>query len=121
MGVSVESMSTLYRVHDLQSVPSFVRFLSCEPLLGPLNHLPFEGIHWVIVGGESGPGARPMQSGWVESILQQCEAQNIPFFFKQWGGFCKKRAGRVLHGKTYDNLPKSAYRLPSAQLLFNVA
>jgi protein gp37 len=75
----------------------------------------------VIVGGESGPGARPMQSGWVERILRQCEVQNIPFFFKQWGGFRKKLAGRVLHGKIYNDLPQSAYNLPPAQLLFNMA
>lgn len=109
MGVSIENTGTLYRVHDLQHVPSAVRFLSCEPLLGPLNHLPLEGIHWVIVGGESGPGARPMKSDWVDSILQQCQEQDIPFFFKQWGGVRKKRRGRVLHGKTYNDLPKSAY------------
>jgi protein gp37 len=121
MGVSVEHAGTLYRIHDLQRVPASVRFLSCEPLLGPLPHLPLEGIHWVIVGGESGPGARPMQSEWVENILQQCETHNIPFFFKQWGGFRKKRAGRVLHGKIYNDLPQSAYNLPSAQLLFNMA
>jgi len=112
MGVSVEQTDMLDRVYDLQHVPASVRFLSCEPLLESLPHLPLEGIHWVIVGGESGPGARPMQSGWVESILRQCEVQNIPFFFKQWGGFRKKRAGRVLHGKIYNDLPQSAYKLP---------
>lgn len=119
MGVSIENTSTLYRAHDLKYVPSTVRFLSCEPLLGPLNHLPLEGIHWVIVGGESGPGARPMRSKWVEVILQQCQEQDIPFFFKQWGGVRKKHKGRVLHGKTYNDLPKLTYHFPSAQLLFN--
>jgi protein gp37 len=121
MGVSVENIGTFYRVHDLKHAPSVVRFLSCEPLLGPLLDLPLEGIHWVIVGGESGPGARPMKREWVESILHQCQAYDIPFFFKQWGGVRKKRAGRKLHGKTYSALPKSAYRFPSAQLLFNAA
>lgn len=121
MGVSVENSSTLSRVSDLQGIPSSVRFISCEPLLGPLNHLPLEGIHWVIVGGESGPGARPMRTEWVEAILQQCQEQDIPFFFKQWGGVWKKRSGRVLNGKTYDDLPKSAYQFSSARLLFNVA
>jgi protein gp37 len=121
MGVSIENTSTLYRVHDLQHVLSCVRFLSCEPLLGPLNPMPLEGIHWVIVGGESGPGARPMRTEWVEAILQQCQEQDIPFFFKQWGGVWKKRSGRVLNGKTYNDLPKLAYQFPSAQLVFNVA
>jgi protein gp37 len=121
MGVSIENANTLHRVHDLQNIPSSVRFLSCEPLLGPLAHLPLEGIHWVIVGGESGPGARPMRGEWVEAILQQCEEHQIPFFFKQWGGVRKNRNGRVLNGKTYNDLPKSAYQSLSAQLLFNVA
>ncbi len=110
VGVSVENTSTLYRIHDLQQVPSTVRFLSCEPLLGPLSHLPLEDIHWMIVGGESGPGARPMKKEWLENILQQCQEHDIPFFFKQWGGVRKKQAGRTLYGKTYDNLPKSAYK-----------
>src|SRR5262249_36187317 len=79
-----------------------IRFLSCEPLIGPLDALPLEGIHWVIVGGESGPGARPMQQAWVESILMQCRQAGVPFFFKQWGGAQKKRKGRVLHGRTYN-------------------
>ena len=121
MGVSVENTSTLDRIYDLQQVPAAVRFLSCEPLLGPLDHLPLNDIHWVIVGGESGPGARPMQKKWVEAILRQCQEQDIPFFFKQWGGVWKKRQGRVLHGKFYNDLPKSAYQLPLAQPLFNIA
>ena len=120
MGVSVEDNTVIQRVHDLQDVPSFVRFLSCEPLLGPLDKLPLQDIHWVIVGGESGPGARPMKTEWIEAILSQCKRQHVQFFFKQWGGVWKKRAGRILHGKTYNNLPKLAYKHQSAKQLFSV-
>lgn len=105
MGVSVENQKVLQRVHDLQCVPAQIRFLSCEPLIGPLVPLPLENIHWVIVGGESGPGARPMKIEWVESILGQCKQHNVPFFFKQWGGVRKDRSGRILHGRTYDEMP----------------
>ena len=110
MGVSVEHERVLFRVHDLKHVPASVRFLSCEPLIGGLDPLPLEGIHWIIVGRESGPGARPMRTAWVESILRQCRREGIPFFFKQWGGVWKKRNGRTLHGRTYDELPVVAPR-----------
>lgn len=106
MGVSVEDERVTYRICDLQSVPAAVRFLSCEPLLGPLEHLSLEGIHWVIVGGESGPGARPMERKWVESIRRQCRQAKVPFFFKQWGGVRKDLTGRELNGRTYDEMPK---------------
>ena len=106
MGVSVEDRHALNRVGDLVAVPAAVRFISCEPLLGPVNNIPLNSIDWVIVGGESGPKARPMQPEWVESIWQQCQEASIPFFFKQWGGVQKKRAGRLLHGRTYDEMPK---------------
>jgi len=109
MGVSIEDERVVFRVHHLQQVPAHVRFLSCEPLIGPLNALPLEGIHWVIVGGESGPGARPMQQAWVESILLQCRNAGVPFFFKQWGGPQKQRKGRVLHGRTYNEFPVAAH------------
>jgi protein gp37 len=105
MGVSVEDARVVDRVNDLAAVPAQVRFLSCEPLIGPLNDLPLEGIHWVIVGGESGPAARPMKKEWVHSIHQQCERKNVPFFFKQWGGVRKDMTGRELHGRTYDEMP----------------
>jgi protein gp37 len=105
MGVSVEDERVLYRIHDLVKVPARVRFLSCEPLIGPIHHLPLGVIHWVIVGGESGPGARPVERDWAESIQRQCESACVPFFFKQWGGVQKKRAGRVLNGRTYDEMP----------------
>lgn len=105
MGVSVENDEVLHRIHDLQVVPAFVRFLSCEPLIGPLNSLPLENINWVIVGGESGPGARPMNQEWVKSIFRQCKNANVPFFFKQWGGVRKDLTGRELFGRTYDDMP----------------
>ncbi len=105
MGVSVENEKVLYRVDDLRAVPAAVRFLSCEPLLGPLPNLPLEGIHWVIVGGESGPRARPMQPEWVREIRDQCARAGVAFFFKQWGGVYKKRRGRVLDGQVYEQMP----------------
>jgi protein gp37 len=105
MGVSIENASVIHRVLDLQSMPASVRFLSCEPLLGPIEHLPLKGIHWVIVGGESGPFARPIQSEWIELILQDCQLANVPFFFKQWGGVRKDLKGRSFHGRTYDEMP----------------
>jgi len=106
MGVSVEDKRVLHRIPDLQTVSAAVRFLSLEPLLGPLDDLPLEGIHWVIVGGESGPNARPMESEWVEGILKQCQEKDVPFFFKQWGGVRKDLTGRLLRGRTYDEMPR---------------
>ncbi len=107
MGVSVESDAVVHRVYDLQQIPAAVRFLSVEPLIGPIEDLPLQGIHWVIVGGESGPGARPMKRAWVESIFQQCRSGDVPFFFKQWGGKRKDLTGRELHGTTYNEMPVS--------------
>ena len=106
MGVSVEDGRVASRITDLVAVPAQLRFLSCEPLLGPLEKLRLRGIHWVIVGGESGPGARPMNPEWVESIHRQCRMQNVPFFFKQWGGVRKDMTGRMLNGRTYDEMPR---------------
>ena len=105
MGVSVENQDYVHRVRDLQRVPARVRFLSMEPLLGPVKRLPLAGIDWVIVGGESGPGARPMQPVWARTIRDRCQEREVPFFFKQWGGVWKKRAGRVLDGRTWDECP----------------
>jgi protein gp37 len=105
MGVSVENDQVLDRIRDLASVPARVRFLSCEPLIGPLKRLPLKNIHWVIVGGESGPGARLMNPEWVESIHQQCARVGVAFFFKQWGGVRKDMTGRQLYGRTYDEMP----------------
>ena len=86
-------------------MPATVRFLSCEPLIGPLPNLDLTGIHWAIVGGESGVHSRPMRSEWVTQIQDQCEKADVAFFFKQWGGRNKKAAGRELHGRTYDAMP----------------
>lgn len=106
-GVSVEDRKHgLPRIADLQATPAALRFLSVEPLLQDLGKLPLAGISWVIVGGESGPGARPMKEDWVLSIRKQCEAADVPFLFKQWGGVRKKVAGRMLRGRTYDEYPK---------------
>jgi len=105
MGVSVESSDCVWRIDDLLRVPASVRFLSVEPLLGPIPNLQLTGIHWVIVGGESGPGARPMDPRWVKGIQVVCRRARVPFFFKQWGGVNKKRAGRTLDGKTWSAMP----------------
>lgn len=106
VGVSVESPNFYWRVRHLQKVPAAVRFLSCEPLLESLPRLPLKGVDWVIVGGESGHGARPMDAAWVYDIREQCAAKGIAFFFKQWGGVNKKRAGRLLDGRTFDDMPE---------------
>ena len=106
VGVSVENQDAARRIGDLRQVPAAVRFLSLEPLLGPLENLDLTGIDWVIAGGESGPGARPMDPAWAASIRDQCTAQNVSFFFKQWGGVFKKRNGRELDGRTWDELPQ---------------
>lgn len=105
MGVSVESPRYFDRIAHLQGVPAAVRFLSLEPLLAPLPGLPLGGIGWVIVGGESGPGARPMEVAWVREIRDRCQEQGVAFFFKQWGGVQKKRTGRELDGRLHDGMP----------------
>jgi len=105
MGVTVESNDYLDRVDDLRATQSMHRFLSCEPLLSPLGPLNLQAIDWVIVGGESGPGARPMSEEWVLEIRDQCIRADIAFFFKQWGGVNKKKAGRLLQGRTWDEVP----------------
>ncbi len=109
MGVSVENLKYAHRIEHLQTVPAAVRFLSLEPLLGPLPELNLDGIHWVIVGGESGPGARPMEASWVRDIRDQCQRAGVAFFFKQWGGVQKKRTGRELDGRTWDEMPLQGY------------
>ena len=105
MGVSVESESYIDRIDRLRETGAAIKFLSLEPLLGPLDDLNLDGIDWVIVGGESGPGARRMNSEWVISIRNQCFQARVPFFFKQWGGVWKKKAGRTLEGETWDEMP----------------
>ena len=106
MGVSVEDEQYTWRVDDLRRTRAHTKFLSLEPLLGPLFNLDLCGISWVIVGGESGPGARPIQRKWVVEIRRQCRQAGVPFFFKQWGGVNKKRTGRELDGRTYDEMPE---------------
>jgi protein gp37 len=120
MGVSVENQRWTCRVDHLREVPAKVHFLSCEPLLGPLR-LDLQAIDWVIVGGESGPHARPMRADWAREIRQQCQEASVPFFFKQWGAhneagqrLGKKLAGRILDGKTWNELP--APSLPAAEV-----
>ncbi|MCA1036595.1 phage Gp37/Gp68 family protein [Bacillus infantis] len=109
MGTSVENEKVTKRIDLLKQVPAKLRFLSCEPLLGPLDNLSLDGIHWVIVGGESGPGARPMEESWVRSIRDQCQDQEVAFFFKQWGGVQKHRFGRELDNRTYDEYPTQTF------------
>jgi protein gp37 len=105
MGTSVEDERVMHRLDALRDIPAAIRFLSLEPLLGPLPRLSLNGIHWVIVGGESGPGARPMREEWVLDIRDRCIDSGVPFFFKQWGGINKKRTGRSLAGKLWDQIP----------------
>ena len=106
MGVSIESQDYTYRIDDLRKTHAVVKFLSIEPLLGPIRKIELKGINWVIVGGESGPGSRPMDEAWVLDIRDQCKRTDVPFFFKQWGGVNKKKAGRLLEGKTWSEMPK---------------
>lgn len=113
MGVSVENQAYAYRSELLSRVPAAIRFLSVEPLIGPIEQLPLKGIHWVIVGGESGPKARALDSVWVEQIYHQCRAANVAFFFKQWGGVQKHRNGRMLFGRTFDEMPAELVTVPS--------
>jgi protein gp37 len=116
MGVSVENADYLYRVEHLRTVNAAVRFLSLEPLLAPVPDLQLDGIHWVIVGGESGAGARPMQPEWVREIRDLCIASAVPFFFKQWGGVRKSAAGRTLDGRVWNEMP-AGVQLPARRKL----
>ncbi len=116
MGVSIENQTYAFRAKRLREIPAVTRFLSVEPLLGPVT-LDLEGIHWVIVGGESGPHARPMEAAWARSVRDQCDAAGVPFFFKQWGGRTPKAGGRLLDGRTWDQFPdrqrERTFRRPS--------
>ena len=113
MGVSVEDDRVLARIDHLREVPAAIRFLSLEPLIGPLKNLNLGGIDWAIVGGESGPGARTMRPVWVDAIRQQCASEGVAFFFKQWGGVRKSNFGRELNGRTYDEMPVARERVPA--------
>jgi protein gp37 len=105
MGVSVESDSYVHRIDDLRRTRSHTKFLSLEPLLGPLHDLDLEHIDWVIAGGESGPGARPIREEWLIDLRDQCQAASVAFFFKQWGGVFKSKTGRMLQGRTWEEMP----------------
>jgi protein gp37 len=107
MGVTVENGKYINRIDSLRTVGAQTKFLSIEPMIGPIDNLDLNSIDWVIVGGESGPGARPIEKVWVEGVHQECKKQKVPFFFKQWGGVNKKKNGRLLYGKTWDETPKS--------------
>lgn len=109
MGVTVENDECSLRIADLARTPARTRFISFEPLIGPIGEVPLSMIDWVIVGGESGPQARPMKKEWVTDIRDRCDVAGIPYFFKQWGGVHKKRAGRLLDGKTWDEMPQFAH------------
>ena len=111
MGVSVENEKVTERVNFLSKTNAKMKFLSCEPLIGPLTNLNLGNINWVIVGGESGAKARPMKELWVWDIRQQCQDAGVAFFFKQWGGVQKSKTGRVLGGRTYDEMPNRSYAL----------
>jgi protein gp37 len=115
MGVTVEENNYSYRIEHLKKTGANIKFLSLEPLINPISNLQLKGIDWVIVGGESGPNARPMKKEWVVDIKNQCQSNNVPFFFKQWGGFNKKRAGRELDGRIWSEIPSL---LPKAQFSF---
>jgi protein gp37 len=106
MGVSVENEDYLFRVDDLRKTGAHIKFLSVEPLLGPLHKIDLQGIDWVIAGGESGPGARAVDPEWIRELRDRCIQQGVRFFFKQWGGVFKSRTGRILDGRTWDELPK---------------
>ena len=108
MGVTVESSNYKYRIDDLRNTGASVKFLSLEPLLSEIPEMNLANINWAIVGGESGPGARPIKAEWVSDIQMQCKKAHVPFFFKQWGGVHKKKAGRELDGRTWDEMPETA-------------
>lgn len=110
MGVTIENVKSLNRLQDLKRVPCALKFLSLEPLLGPIPKIDLTGIQWVIVGGESGPHSRPMNEEWILEIQKACSKFKVPFFFKQWGGTNKKKAGRLLNGKKYDEMPVIAVK-----------
>jgi protein gp37 len=114
MGVSIENSDYAFRADLLRTVGAHVKFLSIEPLLGPLSGLSLDGIDWVIVGGESGPGARAMQEEWVIEIKEHCLHAKVPFFFKQWGGFHKKKAGKELQGRTWEQMPRQCQNMVPA-------
>jgi protein gp37 len=121
MGVSVENQDCSFRIEHLKQTAAQVKFLSLEPLLGPLLQLDLRNIDWIIVGGESGPGARPIKKEWVIDIKNQCLKAAKPFFFKQWGGVRKKRSGRTLQGRTWNQMPEQAQHMLGGQSMLPTA
>jgi protein gp37 len=117
MGVSVENTETTHRIKDLVKTNARVKFVSCEPLIGPINRMPLKNIDWIIVGGESGPHSRVMEKQWAISIRNQCIRQSVSYFFKQWGGTRKKVNGRILEGRTWDEMPTLAHQSESTDRL----
>jgi protein gp37 len=113
LGTSVESSEYVWRLEELRRTPSWIRFVSFEPLLGSVGQVDLTGIHWAIVGGESGPGARPMERAWIDDVHRSCRKHRVAFFFKQWGGTRKKKAGRLLDGRTWDEYPLSSSKAHS--------
>lgn len=116
MGVSIENAKYRFRIDHLRDVDAAIRFVSAEPLLGPVPDLSLDGIHWLIAGGESGAGARPMDEGWVVNLRDQCADASVPFFFKQWGGRTPKAGGRQLGGRTHDDMPALTTEPPTSFL-----
>jgi len=117
MGVSVESKDYINRIDDLRNTNALIKFISFEPLLGPIDNIDLYQIDWVIVGGESGPKSRPMNNEWVINIRDQCISAKVPFFFKQWGGINKKKNGRILENRTWDEMPESSFQLNEFEIL----
>ncbi len=113
MGVSVENQEYVYRIDHLRKTEAKIKFLSMEPLIGPVTEMNLDNIDWVIVGGESGPRSRPIEKKWVLGIRDQCKKAYVPFFFKQWGGTNKKKTGRLLQGRTWDELPRNVHLIPA--------
>jgi len=120
VGVSVENQNYTFRIEHLRKTGASIKFLSLEPLLGPIPDLNLEGIDWVIVGGESGPRARALEASWVIDIRNRCQRAKVPFFFKQWGGANKKKAGRLLEGRTWDETPITVNNIPREQTGFEL-
>lgn len=116
VGVSIELNSYRWRADHLRRVPAYVRFISAEPLLGPLDEVSLEGVQWVITGGESGPGHRPCEAEWVRDLRDRCQKAGIAFFHKQWGGRTPKEGGRLLDGRIWDELPRTEHALAQAEL-----
>ncbi len=116
MGVTIENSNYIQRMDNLKRINAKIKFISFEPLIGSVGKIDLDNIDWVIVGGESGPGARPVEEEWVMEIQEQCDEQNVPFFFKQWGGVNKKKTGRILNGQIWNEMPQLAFTWQSISI-----